>query len=377
MVNSSKKSIKPPLINEYIRKLNEALEKNSETEAFFYVYRGQPSKEWNLNCTAARDKNGKPKKGYTKELFRDGQIKIINDLKMKGFDYSIENRKLFDLELLADIRHYNGPSCLIDFTSDFLIALWFACETHQDEDGQICILNCYDTERFSVVSSDTKENSIDYFFKDKFKRLWYWIPERLNQRLIEQAAVFIFGEIEIAKKDYISIEVDKDHKKKILKELEKFFDYSKKSLFSDKYAFGDAYKDLDNDENLLEYAIYYNQIGSFKKSKESLIRILDNKDFISEELFLEAKYQLGLEDIRLRKQKLEELEGKKDQIELTKYIKIQLEYLSSNVERRQGQEDLDYKECFNYCLKKDYKKIKIKEVLDRFENRLDEIEHPD
>ena len=59
-----------------------------------------------------------------KVSLKDNQVKLINDLRIRGLGFHKEKQKdLHDLEFLADLRHYGIPSCLIDFTSDFLIAL--------------------------------------------------------------------------------------------------------------------------------------------------------------------------------------------------------------------------------------------------------------
>ncbi|MCY4523600.1 MAG: FRG domain-containing protein, partial [Halobacteriovoraceae bacterium] len=225
------------IINKYIKKLNEKLKEDSDN--FFYAFRGQPDADYVLDCSASRkfDKNEKA----NKDLLKDHQRKLIDDLTIRGLNFSKEKQsELYDLELLADLRHYGTPSCLIDFTSNFLTALWFACQKAEGQerksDGKIFILNCYETDKFSVVSSEKLNREIEYFFDEKFHRFWYWVPERFNQRLRDQDAVFIFGKPEIKEFEHIVIE-NKD-KDKLCDELEKFFDYTKKTLFSDKYAIG-------------------------------------------------------------------------------------------------------------------------------------------
>ena len=53
-------------INKYLEKLDEILEENNN---FFYVFRGQPSKEYELNCTAVRLDNPE----FTKEWLKENQ----------------------------------------------------------------------------------------------------------------------------------------------------------------------------------------------------------------------------------------------------------------------------------------------------------------
>ena len=44
-----------------------------------------------------------------------------------------------DFELLTEIQHYGGKTNLIDFTTDYLIALFFACDGHHDKDGRVIL----------------------------------------------------------------------------------------------------------------------------------------------------------------------------------------------------------------------------------------------
>ncbi len=45
-----------------------------------------------------------------------------------------------ELGILTELQHYGGKTNLIDFTADYLIALFFACEGSRDRDGRIILL---------------------------------------------------------------------------------------------------------------------------------------------------------------------------------------------------------------------------------------------
>jgi hypothetical protein len=47
---------------------------------------------------------------------------LIKDAK----SYHYHKEKLSDLELLLELQHYGAATGLVDFSRDFLIALWFA-----------------------------------------------------------------------------------------------------------------------------------------------------------------------------------------------------------------------------------------------------------
>ena len=44
-----------------------------------------------------------------------------------------------DFEILTEIQHYGGKTNLIDFTTDYFIALFFACDGRYDQDGRIIL----------------------------------------------------------------------------------------------------------------------------------------------------------------------------------------------------------------------------------------------
>ena len=43
------------------------------------------------------------------------------------------------LEILTEIQHYGGKTNLIDFTTDYCIALFFACDGHYNKDGRVIL----------------------------------------------------------------------------------------------------------------------------------------------------------------------------------------------------------------------------------------------
>ena len=360
-----------PRINKYLQELNKKLE--GEADNFFYVFRGQPSCEDKLDCTAFRDNKDRRNKIH----LREDQEKLIADFKMKGFNYSKEKQKpLSDLEMLADMRHYGSPSCLIDFTSDFMIALWFACCEKHKKNGKIFILNCYDTDIFLRVTPKDLEKSIDHFIDKKSNHLWYWIPERFNQRLTDQDAVFVLGDNIIPEKKYQSIIVKNDDKKIILDELEKFFDYSRGTLFSDKYAVGENYKNKmkSSEEFLLEQSVYYIQTKEFQKAENLLSTIIGQGglETKNKNLFLEAHFQRAYSRINLLRGRINQLEEDPCRKDLYSKVEKHIDALVSGkpIDSSDSTEDFLYTRDLNNCISHSYKEEKVKEMKDDLLKRL-------
>ena len=102
------------------------------------------------------------------------------DLAKVGKKYPSET----EFELLTEIQHYGGKTNLIDFTTDYLIALFFACDGHHDKDGR-------------VILQETEE------IKDMINR-----PRNPQHRVIAQKSVFVHpteGFIEPHEKDIVII----------------------------------------------------------------------------------------------------------------------------------------------------------------------------
>ena len=51
-----------------------------------------------------------------------------------------EDTAPIDFDILTEIQHYGGKTNLIDFTTDYCIALFFACDGHHDKDGRLILL---------------------------------------------------------------------------------------------------------------------------------------------------------------------------------------------------------------------------------------------
>lgn len=86
---------------------------------------------------------------YRYDLKIDAEHVNVNALQaqilIEAKEYIHDKKK--DLELLATLQHYGGKTNLIDFTTDYLIALFFACEGEFRKPGRVILLSkeSYDT----------------------------------------------------------------------------------------------------------------------------------------------------------------------------------------------------------------------------------------
>lgn len=63
----------------------------------------------------------------TEERMRERERKTLIQAREWGLDI-VGGRRVDDLQLLADLQHYGVPTRFLDFTSNPMTALWFACE---------------------------------------------------------------------------------------------------------------------------------------------------------------------------------------------------------------------------------------------------------
>jgi hypothetical protein len=108
---------------------------------------------------------------------------LINDAK----SYHYHKEELSNLELLLELQHYGAATGLVDFSRDFLVALWFACDSNKDKDGGVFVLNSSDIDKFTQPKDDKSifsECDKLQFINSNFKS---------NNRIFAQKGVFVFG----------------------------------------------------------------------------------------------------------------------------------------------------------------------------------------
>ena len=217
---------------------------------------------------------------------------------MDGHDLK-DGRKLYDLELLAELQHHGAATCLIDFTSRFLVALWFACQKTRT-DGMVFIVNTNNPHTFRSLEEADLECGIEDVLnfktrKDKKEQkgstgetlhpqYWHWSPHGINRRILKQDGLFIFGKEEIGENDLErSILISKAHKSKILEEL-RVLGITEESLFKDMPGFAalhDHNKPIKEESKSAE--VYFRQgndafqRGNYKAAIENYNKVVPLK----------------------------------------------------------------------------------------------------
>ena len=177
---------------------------SAKSEGYEYIYRGEPECYAKVSSTLYREYAHIGAESLDLEII---QGKMLNEA--KKLTYEID-----DSEILIEIQHYGGRTNLIDFTTDYLIALFFACDGAPDKDGRVIL---------------QKTETI----KDLIKR-----PRNPRHRIKAQKTVFVIppnGFIKPDKDDIVTIPAAL--KQPLLQYLRKHYDISTETIYNDLYSF--------------------------------------------------------------------------------------------------------------------------------------------
>ena len=115
-------------LNSVLEKIQEIVKLSANGD---YLYRGEPE------CY---------------EKVSSGLYREYSDIEAKNFDIKAVQEEILDaakryttqtndFEILTELQHYGYNTNLIDFTTNYNIALFFACDSSPDKDGRIILLH--------------------------------------------------------------------------------------------------------------------------------------------------------------------------------------------------------------------------------------------
>ncbi|MDE0638118.1 MAG: FRG domain-containing protein [Candidatus Poribacteria bacterium] len=126
---------KPRTVDGILRKIEEKANSGE------YLYRGEPEHFQDDPYY------GKVSSNFYRKFLKDKNFDVnaehfdIEELQTAVLSTSeqFSRKPISELERLSEIQHYGGKTNLIDFTKDYLIALFMACDGSPDEDGRIIL----------------------------------------------------------------------------------------------------------------------------------------------------------------------------------------------------------------------------------------------
>ena len=192
-----------------LERINEIVEKSGGGN--HYIYRGEPeiydkSDPYRVTSSLYRQV---PHYKDMKFNMKDLENQILEEVK----DYIVE-KDVQNFQLLTEIQHFGGTTNLIDFTEDYLIALFFACNKSPGKPGRIIILT-EDPAHYKVHKTS-----------------------RTISRVAFQKSIFVeplMGFIEVHPRRIVTIPADL--KAEMLDYLQKYHGISHKTIYSDLHGF--------------------------------------------------------------------------------------------------------------------------------------------
>ena len=156
----------------------------------------------------------------------DYHNKLLAEARQKGFGLA-DGRSLSDLELLTELQHFGAVTCMLDFTENPLVGLYFACRGNDCQDGAVfCVPH-------SNISTAPEGGEISELLQSGGPHQWRPIMRgAAERRIIRQDGLFLInlpGDVNGLER----ITIQAADKEEILKELKNTYQISAEKLFID------------------------------------------------------------------------------------------------------------------------------------------------
>ena len=197
-------------LDKVLEKINEIAKESADGD---YIYRGEPAHY------QEHPYNGR----VTSSLYREYldiesehfDVAVVQaDILRAAHEYTLH--KMEDFELLATLQHFGDKTNLIDFTTDYLVALFFACDGETEKPGRVILLR-----RQSASGSETYE----------VKK-----PPRTIRRAEAQKSIFVQAPRGFVEPDRI-VTIPAHLKAALLDYLRNHHDISTKTIYNDLQGF--------------------------------------------------------------------------------------------------------------------------------------------
>ena len=105
-----------------------------------YLFRGEPEHHRKISSTLYRECERIVKEAGLESELSDFNIENIESgISNQVKAFMTTGERVSDLSILTQLQHYESQTNLIDFTTDFNIALFFACDGQPGENGRVIV----------------------------------------------------------------------------------------------------------------------------------------------------------------------------------------------------------------------------------------------
>lgn len=181
------KEFKIDSIDKFIEKIKTY---SSSDVEFLRVYRGHRENEWKLLPKIARNSDG------SADII-ETESDLFNDFKRMSIPHNQNIIDYSNWDILSIAQHYGLPTRLLDWTTNPLVALWFAFNEKENTSGLRCVWGL-GLESRTVSISDQ-----DPFTIEETK---VYAPNHLSNRMTNQSSWFTLHHFDNKKKEFVSID---------------------------------------------------------------------------------------------------------------------------------------------------------------------------
>ncbi len=161
-----------------------------------YVWRGVSDASYGLHSKLTRGFIHRYATPPSERQLRQYETAVLDEARSWAVDWHPSGGRLTALEVLARVQHYGVPTRMIDFTTNPLVALWFAVNGDPRRDGRVFAVDVSD----QLVSRERAAEPDPWWWglSPNTNQPWstqtfIWQPPPLELRMVRQDGCFLMG----------------------------------------------------------------------------------------------------------------------------------------------------------------------------------------
>jgi hypothetical protein len=188
-------------VKDYVSRIIETVNSFTKDDTDIILFRGQKNSEWGLLPKIARSD--------IKSSFIDDEKKLVDEFKRIGRPYIHSNISQNEWDLIALAQHHGLPTRLLDWTTNPLVALWFAFQFEDNliTNRAIWVLILDNDELADTTKGSPFNQSKTVAFK----------PNHITNRITVQNGWFTTHKFITSSNKFIRLDKNKNFKSRLIK----------------------------------------------------------------------------------------------------------------------------------------------------------------